>query len=96
MLNHQPLSQGATRIFGVGGIDSRAGKPPTGAGPDLATFIRDNTRLCAVPHVPEIALYVADEAVPLWHRTEAELGGMGLPPHFGPSPGLAVKRWRAT
>jgi len=51
-------------------------------GPDLATFIRDNTRLCAVPHVPEIALHVADEAVPLWHKTEEELGAMGLPPPF--------------
>jgi len=51
-------------------------------GPDLATFIRDNTRLCAVPHVPEIPLHVADEAVPLWHKTEEELGAMGLPPPF--------------
>jgi predicted nicotinamide N-methyase len=54
--------------------------PP--ARPDLATFIRDNTRLRTVPHVPEIALYVADEAVPLWHKTEAELGAIGLPPPF--------------
>jgi predicted nicotinamide N-methyase len=51
-------------------------------GADLRTFIRDNTRLCAVPHVPEIALYVADETLPLWLKTEAELGAMGLPPPF--------------
>jgi predicted nicotinamide N-methyase len=45
-------------------------------------FIRKNTRLRAVPHVPEISLYVADEAVPLWQKTEEELGQMGLPPPF--------------
>lgn len=35
-----------------------------------------------VPLVPEISLYVAHEAVPLWQQTEAELGQMGLPPPF--------------
>lgn len=45
-------------------------------------FIRANTRLRPVPHVPEISLYVADEAVPLWQKTEEELGQMGLPPPF--------------
>ena len=35
-----------------------------------------------VPLVPEISLHVAHEAVPLWQRTEAELGQMGLPPPF--------------
>ncbi|WP_425532135.1 class I SAM-dependent methyltransferase [Ancylobacter crimeensis] len=32
--------------------------------------------------VPEIALHLADEAVPIWHRTEEELGALGLPPPF--------------
>jgi predicted nicotinamide N-methyase len=59
----------------------RRGRNPTAVG-DLRTFIRDNTRLCPVPHVPEIALYVADEAVPLWFKTETELGAIGLPPPF--------------
>ena len=45
-------------------------------------FIRENTRLRPVPHVPEISLYVADEAVPLWLKTEKELGEIGLPPPF--------------
>ncbi len=45
-------------------------------------FIRENTRLRPVPHVPELSLYVADEAVPLWQKTEEELGQMGLPPPF--------------
>ncbi|WP_378953009.1 class I SAM-dependent methyltransferase [Mesorhizobium sp. ANAO-SY3R2] len=34
------------------------------------------------PHVPEIALRLADEAHDLWHRTEEELAEIGLPPPF--------------
>jgi predicted nicotinamide N-methyase len=49
---------------------------------DPAAFIRANTRLHAVPHVPEIALHVANEYVPLWERTEEELQQIGLPPPF--------------
>ncbi|MGO4716901.1 class I SAM-dependent methyltransferase [Bradyrhizobium sp. 2TAF24] len=49
---------------------------------DPAAFIRANTRLHAVPLVPEIVLHVADEAVPLWTKTEDELGEAGLPPPF--------------
>ncbi len=41
-----------------------------------------NTRLHPVPHAPEISLHVADEATPLWLRTEEELGEIGLPPPF--------------
>lgn len=49
---------------------------------DPAAFIRANTALRAVPLVPEIVLHVADEAVPLWSKTEEELGEAGLPPPF--------------
>lgn len=49
---------------------------------DRAAFIRAETRLRAVAHVPEILLHLADEAVPLWQKTEEELGAMGLPPPF--------------
>lgn len=49
---------------------------------DPAGFIRAETRLRPVPLVPEVSLHVADEAVPIWHRTEEELGEMGLPPPF--------------
>jgi predicted nicotinamide N-methyase len=45
-------------------------------------FIRANTRLKPVPQVPEILLHVADETVPLWRKTEAELAAMGLPSPF--------------
>ncbi|HLL26408.1 MAG TPA: 50S ribosomal protein L11 methyltransferase [Xanthobacteraceae bacterium] len=49
---------------------------------DRAAFVRANTRRRAIPLVPEISLYVADEAVPLWQKTEEELGEMGLPAPF--------------
>lgn len=49
---------------------------------DKAGFIRANTRLRPVPLAPEIVLFVADEAVPLWHKTEEQIGEAGLPPPF--------------
>ncbi|KLK94233.1 50S ribosomal protein L11 methyltransferase [Microvirga vignae] len=49
---------------------------------DSFAFIRAETRLLPVPHTPELSLYVADEATELWHRTEEELGEIGLPPPF--------------
>ena len=49
---------------------------------DAARFVAENTRPSAPPHVPEIRLRLADEAVDLWHRTEAELETIGLPPPF--------------
>ena len=49
---------------------------------DLRAFILANTRLKPVPHVPEIVLHVADESVPLWQKTEEELGAAGLPPPY--------------
>jgi len=45
-------------------------------------FVVANTRLMAPPLVPELRLWLADEAVPIWRRTEEELGKMGLPPPF--------------
>ena len=50
--------------------------------PDRKAFIRTNTRLKPVPHVPEISLYVADESVPIWLKTEEELATIGLPPPY--------------
>jgi predicted nicotinamide N-methyase len=49
---------------------------------DPAAFIRANTRLRPVAHAPEIRLHLADEALPLWHRTEEELDTLGLPPPY--------------
>ena len=49
---------------------------------DKTAFIRANTRARPVPLIPEISIFVADEAVPLWHKTEEQLGEVGLPPPF--------------
>jgi len=45
---------------------------------NAADFIRANTVLQAPPHVPEIRLHLADEALPLWQKTEDELAEAGL------------------
>ena len=49
---------------------------------DRHAFVLANTRLRPVPHVPEIRLHLADESVPLWRKTEDELGAQGLPPPY--------------
>lgn len=49
---------------------------------DRAAFVRENTRLTAPSHVPEIRLHLADEALELWHKTEEELAETGLPPPY--------------
>jgi predicted nicotinamide N-methyase len=51
--------------------------------PDAARrFILENTSVLSPPHVPEIRLHLADEVHELWHKTEEELGEIGLPPPF--------------
>ena len=45
-------------------------------------FVLANTRLLAPPLTPEIRLMLADEAMPIWKKTEEELGALGLPPPF--------------
>ncbi|WP_420394254.1 class I SAM-dependent methyltransferase [Acuticoccus sp.] len=47
-----------------------------------ADFVRSNTVLSCPSHVPEVQLHLADDALPLWHRTEEELAADGLPPPF--------------
>lgn len=47
-----------------------------------SAFIRQNTSVMSPPLVPEVKLHLAHEAVPLWQKTEDELGEMGLPPPF--------------
>ena len=48
----------------------------------MAAFVRDNARLMTPPLVPEIKLYLAEESVPIWQKTEDELGEMNVPPPF--------------
>jgi predicted nicotinamide N-methyase len=45
-------------------------------------FIREHTQLLSPPLVPEVKLYLAHEAIPIWQKTEEQLGEMGLPPPF--------------
>lgn len=49
---------------------------------NIPAFIRENTRVLAPRHVPELQLYLADDAVSLWQLTEEQLGELGLPPPF--------------
>jgi predicted nicotinamide N-methyase len=45
-------------------------------------FVRANTELIAPPLVPEIRLYLAAESLPIWRKTEEELGQMNVPPPY--------------
>jgi predicted nicotinamide N-methyase len=49
---------------------------------DRTAFIRANTGVMTPPLVPEVRLHLAHEAVPVWQKTEEELGEIGLPPPF--------------
>ena len=49
---------------------------------DRVQFIRANSAVISPPLVPEIRLHLAHEALPLWEKTEEELGEIGLPPPF--------------
>lgn len=63
---------------------------------DWPAFIRANTRLLSPPIVPEIKLHLAEESLPIWQKTEEELGAMNVPPPywaFAWAGGQAVARW---
>lgn len=47
-----------------------------------AEFIINQTEILSPPLVPEVKLHLAHESVPLWQKTEEELGEMGLAPPF--------------
>jgi predicted nicotinamide N-methyase len=49
---------------------------------DRAHFIRTNTNLLSPPLVPEVRLHLAEESLPIWQKTEEQLGEEGLPPPF--------------
>jgi predicted nicotinamide N-methyase len=54
----------------------------SGAEAERRDFVIANTRLLVPPLVPELRLRLADEAVPIWKKTEEELGDLDLPPPF--------------
>lgn len=45
-------------------------------------FIGANTRLLCPPLVPEIRLHLAEESLPIWQKTEEELGEINLAPPY--------------
>ena len=49
---------------------------------DGPRFIRANTKLLPVPLAPEIRLHLAEESLPIWRKTEEELGQMNVPPPY--------------
>jgi predicted nicotinamide N-methyase len=49
---------------------------------DANAFIRANTRILAPPLLPELRLHLAEESLPIWMKTEEELGASGLPPPY--------------
>jgi predicted nicotinamide N-methyase len=49
---------------------------------DPTEFIRANTKLLPVPLVPEVCLHLAEESLPIWQKTEEELGRMNVPPPY--------------
>lgn len=49
---------------------------------DPSAFVHANTQRLAAPLVPEIALHLASEVLPLWQMTESELEATGLPPPY--------------
>ena len=55
---------------------------PISADGDHRGFILANTKLMRPPLVPEIQLHLAEESLPLWEKTEEQLGEMNVPPPF--------------
>jgi len=49
---------------------------------DLAAFVRANTVVSRAPLVPEIALHLASEVVPIWRATEDWLAARNVDPPY--------------
>ena len=49
---------------------------------DRVDFIKANTRILSPPLCPELRLYLAEQSLPIWMKTEEELGASGLPPPY--------------
>jgi predicted nicotinamide N-methyase len=78
--------KGSPAVCDTGGQMPGANRAPISYGLpmmlDPPAFIRANTRLLAPPLVPEILLHLAEESVPIWQKTEEELGEMNVPPPY--------------
>jgi predicted nicotinamide N-methyase len=63
---------------------------------DARRFIFENTKPITPPLVPEITLRLAEESLPIWQKTEDELGALNVPPPywaFAWAGGQAVSRY---
>jgi predicted nicotinamide N-methyase len=49
---------------------------------DGPAFIRAHTKLAPLALVPEIRLHLADAALPIWRKTERQLGEANVPPPY--------------
>jgi predicted nicotinamide N-methyase len=49
---------------------------------DWRTFVTANTKILSPPLVPEIRLHLAEESLPIWRKSEEELGAMNVAPPF--------------
>jgi predicted nicotinamide N-methyase len=50
--------------------------------PAHAAFVRDHTTISSIPGLPEIRLYLSEDAIGLWERTETEAGESDRQPPF--------------
>jgi predicted nicotinamide N-methyase len=48
----------------------------------VRAFIGANTRSVTTPLVPEITLHLAEASLPIWQKTEDDLGEINLPPPY--------------
>ena len=48
----------------------------------VKAFIRANTKALTPPLVPEVRLYLAEESLPIWQKTEEQLQQQNIPPPF--------------
>src|SRR4029078_1836506 len=65
---------------GMSGVPQSAPEPRSRM--SAAAFILANTKPLAPPLVPEITLLLAEESLPIWQKTEEELGAMNIPPPY--------------
>jgi len=75
----------------------RASASPSGVPPaSLERFVLANTTAGVVPFVPEVRLYLGDDAIAIWERTEAAAGDKDRQPPFWAFPwagGQALARY---
>jgi predicted nicotinamide N-methyase len=83
-LPHGGCSLGESRQEEMNQPPALAPEPRLDLGdPDASrTFIATHTRVLTPPLVPEIRLHLAEESVPIWQKTEEELGQMNVPPPY--------------